>query len=314
MKKQRSLLLLAGLLTCSLAFGQGGNKGGTDLSGVLSGYLATDTKKTGRVAPGQDARFPEGRFIVPPQESAMGRAVQGTADFEKVRALNWNEPEANLSRKIGHIELGDALCSGFLVGPDLFLTNHHCVWDENRSAPRPEQSYQVYMDYLFDENKGPVSSKVHKILKMDQGLDYALLQLERELGVQYGWLRLQEGQPPASGNVTVIQHPQGRSKEVARQNANILKTDPTVVHYLADTEGGSSGSPVFLQGSDQVIALHHVGVSGRYNEGVLMGRIIPEIRQWLPKGKSEGTGREPGAEGGHESEVGESIRQLLRAR
>ena len=87
----------------------------------------------------------------------------------------------------------------------------------------------------------------------------------------------------------IIQHPKGRRKEVVlRENRLVSRLEP-VLHYIADTEGGSSGSPVF-NNDWQVIALHHWGgpgplaVSGlmpngnaEVNEGVRISKIVADL-------------------------------------
>jgi endonuclease G len=92
----------------------------------------------------------------------------------------------------------------------------------------------------------------------------------------------------------IIQHPQGRFKElVLRENRLAHRTD-AMLHYIADTEGGSSGSPVF-NNEWQVIALHHWGgpsqdftddtgqpVPQQVNEGIRASRIVAEIEARAP--------------------------------
>jgi V8-like Glu-specific endopeptidase len=62
--------------------------------------------------------------------------------------------------------------------------------------------------------------------------------------------------------------------------------DDRVVHYLTDTQVGSSGSPVFNE-QGRLIALHHAGgrpqeVLGkpplRKNEGIRISRIVESLR------------------------------------
>lgn len=91
----------------------------------------------------------------------------------------------------------------------------------------------------------------------------------------------------------LLGHPKARSKEIVGHDARIVEVHPAehVVHYLADNEPGSSGSPVFALDGDNVIALHHVG-SEKYSEGVLIAPIYTEIKQWLPGGG--GSGPNPG--------------------
>ena len=94
--------------------------------------------------------------------------------------------------------------------------------------------------------------------------------------------------------MTIVQHPRGQKKQIAlRENQFVCLIDP-FVHYRADTEAGSSGSPVF---NDQweVVALHHAGVpapeqtetGGYINEGILVRRIMEFIRQQNLRGDAQ---------------------------
>ncbi len=51
--------------------------------------------------------------------------------------------------------------------------------------------------------------------------------------------------------------------------------------YRADTQGGSSGSPVVAYSDHQVIALHHCG-SSSINTGVLIEQVIAGLGGNLP--------------------------------
>ena len=238
--------------------------------------------------------------------------VIGSRDFEKMRDLPTNSQDYILGRKVGWFVIPQRnnpnrffTCTGFLVGPDLFMTNHHCIHDE--SGLLPLQGAAILMDYYQDESVdltfGGVTAGVSEVLQVDAPKDYALLRLDDTIGDTYGWLELDTTtQVNSSQSVKLISHPDGRSKEIVRRNSQILDEIPRLVliayrrrldhpfilGYLADSEGGSSGSPVFLRGGTGVIAIHHSGYlpigPAVVNAGSLMSYIVPEIQQWLPSG------------------------------
>ena len=262
--------------------------------------------------------IPEGSFEFP---TADGEAyIQGTPefqrgldnifgapDFEKVRDLPTNSRDYILGRKVGMITVPQRdnpnrvwLCTGFLVGPDLFMTNHHCIHDDFGLLPLEDA--RIYMDYLLepsdDGTLGGITAGVLDVLRMDSLKDYALLRLDKPIGNTYGWLELDTTTRvnPVGESVKLISHNQGRSKEIVRRNSEIvaippdhpLATVPFPIIYLADTQGGSSGSPVFLREGTIVVGINHSswfrsGVP-TFNAGSLMSYIVPEIQQWLPGG------------------------------
>ena len=223
-----------------------------------------------------------------PGDVSSPSVVLGSDDFEKLRNFSKSSAIYQLGRKVAHLQFkingASFCCSGFLVGPDLLLTNHHCFFEELKHGGQqyPLKAYRVYMDYYSDDWEGEVSAGVKQLLNSSRILDYALFQLDKPLGDTYGWLnldpitRLQRG-----SKVMIIQHPDCRSKEIVRTNSSVTQVFADMIHYQADTEGGSSGSPVFDANSHKVIALHHVGIRGYANEGVLMKQIYLEIQPFI---------------------------------
>lgn len=237
---------------------------------------------------------PLGEFAVAPEAEATRERVLNTVDFVYVSSLAANDADAKLSTKVGHLSitfesagsLMGATCTGSLIGEDLFLTNHHCVVDD-RDNLISAAGLAVDMDYLRNgERGGPdARSGVTEILAIDKELDFALLKLSEPLGKTRGWLAI-ETDPNAvrlERAVKIVQHPAGRPKQLVRKNTEIVRTSGPALHYLADTEGGSSGSPVFGLNGEKIIALHHVGTYD-YNEGILMTAIYPRISQFIPVG------------------------------
>ena len=95
----------------------------------------------------------------------------------------------------------------------------------------------------------------------------------------------------------IPQHPQGWGKKIALYSTEAGDPGhPVIVSknfggcqgrpgpdmgYRADTQGGSSGSPVVAYSDHQIIALHHCG-STSINTGVLIEQVIAGLGSNLP--------------------------------
>ena len=228
--------------------------------------------------------------------------IFGTTDFEKMRDLPRQSQDYQLGTKVGWFLIPKRnnpgefwACTGFLVGPDLLMTNHHCLHDD--IGLLPIAGARIYMDYYqepsVDPSRGGVTAWVSEILKMDEDKDYALLRLNTPIGNTYGWLELDTTTPANPGqSVKIIHHSDNRSKEISRRNSQIVGVSTFLIAHLADTESGSSGAPIFLRSGTGVIGIHHSGWSYQgvplFNAGTLMSHIVPEIQQWLPLALSLG--------------------------
>ena len=236
--------------------------------------------------------------------------IFGTVDIEKMRDLPVNSQDYSLGRKVGMFLIPHRnepgrfnVCTGFLVGPDLFMTTYRCIHDDDGLLSL--QGIGVYMDYYQDHDVdatlGGITASVSGILRMDESKDYALLRLDRPIGNTYGWLELDTTtQINTTQLVKIIHHSKARSKEISRNDSQIVEIPANfraerprlryMIAYLADTEQGSPGAPVFLHSGTGVIAVHNSGWSARsggsivpaFNAGTLMSYIVPEIQQWLP--------------------------------
>ena len=237
--------------------------------------------------------------------------IFGSVDFEKMRDLPQDSQDYQLGTKVGWFFIASRDdpgrgwgCTGFLVGPDLFMTNHHCLHDENGLLPIT--GARIFMDYYqeleVDRTRGGITARVSEILQMDELKDYALLRLDTPIGDTYGWLELDTTTPANTGqSVKIIHHSGNRSKEISRRNSQIVDIPAAFIAefpelnyalgYLADTQGGSSGGPVFLLDGTGVIAINHSGwfietadgtIVPQFNAGSLMSYIVPEIQHYLP--------------------------------
>ncbi len=207
---------------------------------------------------------------------ALERIINGN-DLD---SINYLSKGMAASRPVCRIQLcdtsGDLIGygSGFLIGPELLMTNHH-VFGKPSDAERSVADF----DYELDVD-GKERDAVHfdfspgRMFYANQQLDFALVAVQpvskdgsRELK-EWSWLALngQPGKCDPGEYLTIIQHPSGEMKQVCVRENKFLKYYGDAIWYTTDTLGGSSGSPVFNR-FWQVVALHHSGVPRKDKKG-----------------------------------------------
>lgn len=235
--------------------------------------------------------------------SAAGSAesMQGpTMDLVGVEFLSRGRLAANAVGRVS-FKTGFPQGSGFLVGPGLFLTNNHVI-------PSREAAAQMVVEFDYESSSDGVASPIttfpfdpDKCFVSDpiDGLDFTLIALGTRLQglkglTSFGFIVLSDSNDKHMlGEIAnIIQHPQGGYKQLVVRENNIVSRDEThdVLHYLADTEKGSSGSPV-CNNDWEPIALHHWGephlelknslgapLRQDVNEGIRISAIVKALR------------------------------------
>lgn len=174
-----------------------------------------------------------------------------------------------------HIGIG----TGFLISTRLLMTNNHVIENERFAA-----LCQIEFDYVrrFDGGIGttqlfrlvPGDFFLTSVNHRDLNLDYTIVAVE-PVNSQGEELAARGYIPLASplGDMTVlewaniIQHPGGDPQQVALRDNKVVRSLDHFIHYEADTQPGSSGSPVFND-QWQLVALHHSGVPDEVRPGV----------------------------------------------
>lgn len=172
--------------------------------------------------------------------------------------------------------------TGFRVGPELVLTNHHVLFPENSRAA------SVQVDFAFDVDihgaSLPVVSLAGDVATIvgDAADDWAVVRVAN-MPPDIPVIDLAAAIVPANTDrAFIIQHPEGREKRLGFVRNMITAVTDGVVQYLTDTQPGSSGAPVF-DAQGRLIALHHRGGTPTQkpgmapltkNEGVRISRVL----------------------------------------
>jgi endonuclease G len=220
------------------------------------------------------------------------RVIGQTRDFLAIQFFDRGTVASKaVCRIVTQLPGGQAFGTGFLVTPHLLLTNHHVFQD----AATASQSHTEFNYQLSPDRTLPIESfdlAPDTFFLTDEGLDFSLVAVAPRSAngtplASFGFCPLigAEGKILTGQPVNIIQHPNGDLKQVVIRDNKLLdlpeKAKGTNIdqyaYYEADTEPGSSGSPVF---NDQweVIALHHSGVPRTNAAGQTLdsnGKVVP---------------------------------------
>jgi endonuclease G, mitochondrial len=193
--------------------------------------------------------------------------IIGTSDLFDI---NYLELAIAVGRAVARIQIGSDHATGFLVGPELLITNNHVL--ENEGDARRAVAQFDYQDNASGELLIRQDYRLNpdKFFVTDKTLDFTLVGVESLSGrnrplSDYPWLKLiaELGKAEKGDDVNIIQHPRGNLKQIAFRRNEVIEIPDgkrEFLYYTTDTEPGSSGSPCF---NDQweLIALHHSGVA-----------------------------------------------------
>lgn len=220
------------------------------------------------------------------------KLISVEADRFKVQAELFGESMGLCPEEPFFSQPNPGFCSGFLVGPDLFVTAGHCIRDAAAC-----QGIAFVFDYGYSEEGKDLStissSNVYScktlVTRMQEpglGKDYAVVQLDRNVE---GRLPLAINRGTAIGvgeGVTVIGHPSGLPTKIT-SNAVVRSNQPTLPYFVAnlDTYGGNSGSAVFntstnevegilVRGETDFVSRNGCTVSNRCAEGACRGEDV----------------------------------------
>lgn len=174
--------------------------------------------------------------------------------------------------------------TAFRIDTNLLLTNWHVLHDKagNRAT-------NVTAEFGYEDDGAGgiitptlISCDINNI-NSNRSDDWGIIQVAQPLDESIPIVKLSDAvDPVVSSPAYIIQHPGGARKRIGFIRNQVSYFDERVVHYLTDTQAGSSGSPVF-NADGKLIALHHAGgqpqeilgkTPTKKNEGIRISRII----------------------------------------
>jgi endonuclease G len=193
----------------------------------------------------------------------------------------------SVCRLVTRFPAGKGTGTGFRVGRDHILTNHHVLFDwEDDDAPAT--AVEAWFNYEDDTNGQP--KQISQVpceatsVTAEKAHDWALIRVASPIRDEFPVLSLTGTKVPATNDrVYIIQHPQGEPKKIAFQHNLVRDVGNDVIQYWTDTDLGSSGAPVFDE-KWRVVALHHFSLKvaedkmGVRNQGRLIDRVAERIR------------------------------------
>lgn len=232
-------------------------------------------------------------------------SVRAYGDNPKyLRLIDYQEPDhtlyARYARPVAYIQyiVGDSLVggTGFLVAPDLLLTNHHVL-----PSPELAKACKVFFNFVIGEpaeprgvcgrpsgacayycdvdgpnglyvsspviEQDPINSDNMTALVDADHLDYTLVRVNKVRkrskivdampGDDWGYVPIVSNPTnDVASTVTIIQHPVHNPTYIGAAEGEIRSLTGLVVQYATTTAYGSSGAPVFNEGWE-LVALHH---------------------------------------------------------
>ena len=180
------------------------------------------------------------------------------------------------------------LGTGFMEGPDCFVTAGHCMWNG-------EEFGNVEEMRLYPKQNGSIYGNVfyypkHWILPIefkngDSNYDWCIARLWNNIGDTLGWFGKSTGSR-MNENIIVGGYPADFHGKQVSSNGTVTFVNEYKIKYNADTAGGSSGGPVYAD-NGMVYAIHTTG-RDTYNAGVrITKRMFDVMQQYYLEGMKQ---------------------------
>ncbi len=233
----------------------------------------------------------------------QSESICSPGDFEDVVCYDDDAGKwATVMASVGVMSVGSnpttgVWCSGSNVSPNNYvMTNWHCVPDF-----APCTNAEFVFKYYNTTCGGSTTTPDWESFHCDQtvaespfvgcdatlsDLDFTLNSVIGDPASTYGWVTPDSNVLTDGEAIYIVQHPAGRPHEITHGGGVDVDVDGHVLRYYdtLDTEGGSSGSPIYRESDHKMVGIHHCGgcdTPGTGNRGMLMADIYPLIEEYL---------------------------------
>ena len=211
-----------------------------------------------------DSEFPILRSLSEPSVSLSADQLEViVSSSHALRNPIWYARGLEAAKSICRVVVpGHGNGTGFLIESRFLVTAHHVLPNGNL-ARKAHAKFNYEIDENGETNQGiAYHLKPAEFFITNCELDYTVVALGENVGEPItGPLRslaVAADDPLRIGSpVSIVQHPYGGPKKIAVNVCGLCGYSQHLVHYLTDTDLGSSGAPVLNENWD-VIAIHSV--------------------------------------------------------
>jgi formylglycine-generating enzyme required for sulfatase activity len=225
--------------------------------------------------------------LVPRQATSTSGLIESLGArvdrFEPIADFPPDDPIRVLGKAVGRLDIlmtgsdgvrGVANCTATLIDRDKILTNHHCV-----PGPHGAVIERVLVRFGYLE-LGSTTSRSFQVdtepIEASRALDYAVLKVAGDPAEAFGIAPLKVRSARTNERLFIVHHPAGQPQRLTRAFCRAhpkVAVDKSALRHQCDTLPGSSGSLIFAQRDNALVALHNLGglVAGdtlSFNRGI----------------------------------------------
>ena len=226
----------------------------------------------------------------------------GTAQADQRQIVSVRQYPFSTVARVG---FGHGWCSAVLIGPNLAATAAHCLWNKVTGRSMAPQALNVVVGWdrgqlidgagVLSVSIAPnwVPEEVEHYGPIQAGKDWALLELDKPLGNEVGWVALSDQIKPGQ-TITAVGYGEDRKHvAVSHMGCHVLERLSTGswVHNC-DAVHGDSGGPIYadMDGIPKVVAINVARMGENQGAAVAAADFIQQARKMgAPTENGEGS-------------------------